>query len=74
MKVEGSPGSSDREMVEFRTQTGGSEQFKKQDHNPGLKENRFWLFKYVLARVLQDETLEGRETQEHWLILKDHLL
>ncbi|KFV13664.1 hypothetical protein N340_14065, partial [Tauraco erythrolophus] len=34
----------------------------------------FGLFRDVLARVQWDEALEGRRTQESWLIFKDHLL
>ena len=42
VKVEGNLGGSDHEMVEFRTQRGGSERGKKQDHSPGQQESRFF--------------------------------
>jgi len=34
----------------------------------------FGLFRNWLSRVPWDEALEGRETQESWLISRDHLL
>lgn len=61
VKVQGSLGRADYEMVGFRLLRGGS-RGKKQDRSAGLQETRLWLsdFKDLLGRVPWDEALEGR--------------
>lgn len=34
----------------------------------------FGFFKDLLGRVLWDKALEGRGTQENWLLFNDHLI
>ncbi|GAB0178861.1 hypothetical protein GRJ2_000351400 [Grus japonensis] len=42
VKLKGSFGCSDHEMVEFKILTQGSEEGKQQDHCPGLQESSLW--------------------------------
>ncbi|KAK4806252.1 hypothetical protein QYF61_013396 [Mycteria americana] len=44
VKVKGSLGCRDHEMVEFRILRGRREEGEKQAHNPGLQESRLWPF------------------------------
>ena len=61
VKIKGSLGCSDHKMEEFRTWRGGSEQDKKQNHNPGLQESRLWPLQGSAWQIKPwDKALEGR--------------
>ena len=68
VKVKGSLGCSAHEMVEFRI-------LKVRRRVKSIWDSRraeFGLFKDLLGKVPQNETLEGRAGQESWLIFKAH--
>ncbi|GAB0177047.1 mitochondrial enolase superfamily member 1 [Grus japonensis] len=73
MKLKGSLGCSDHEMVEFRILRAARRahskltilHFRRADSG---------LFRDLLGRIPWDKTLEGRGAQDSWLIFKHHLL
>ncbi|GAB0175618.1 hypothetical protein GRJ2_000027000 [Grus japonensis] len=73
VKLKGSLGCSDHEMVEFKILRAvrrvhsklAALDFRRAD---------FGLFRDLLGRVHWDKALEGREAQESWLVFKGHLL
>jgi len=73
VKIKGSLGCSDHEMVEFKILMA----VRRAHSNLTALDFRtadFDLFRDLLDRVPWDKDLEGRETQESCLIFKDHLL
>uniref|UniRef100_A0A672UQA6 Reverse transcriptase domain-containing protein n=1 Tax=Strigops habroptila TaxID=2489341 RepID=A0A672UQA6_STRHB len=71
--LQGSLGCSDREMVEFkilRTLRKACSKLAALD----FKRVDFGLFRNLLSKVPWDKALEGRGTQDCWLLFKDHLL
>jgi len=73
VKLKGSLGCSDNEMVEFRLLRAARTAHSK------LTTVDFWrgafsLFGELLGRVPWGKALEGRGAQESWLLFKDHLL
>jgi len=71
VKLKGSLGCSDHEMVEFknlRTLRRAHSQLTTLD----FRRADFGLF--LFHRVPRDKALEGRGDQDSWLIFKDHLL
>ncbi|KAK4814166.1 hypothetical protein QYF61_009984 [Mycteria americana] len=72
MKLKGSFGCSDHEMVEFKilkVPRGVHSKLTTLD----FRRADFGLFRDLLGRVPWDKALEGRGAQESWLIFKDHL-
>ncbi|GAB0204405.1 mitochondrial enolase superfamily member 1 [Grus japonensis] len=73
VKLKGSLGCSDHEMVEFRILRAARRvhgklailDFRRAD---------FDLFRDLLGRIPWDKALEGRGAQDSWLIFKHHLL
>ncbi|PKU32701.1 hypothetical protein llap_16995 [Limosa lapponica baueri] len=76
VKLKGSLGCSDREMVEFKILPLLRAVRRAQSKLATLDFRRadFGLFRDLLGRVPWDKALEGRGAQESWLIFKDHLL
>ena len=72
-KVKGSCGCSDPEMVEFRILMAGR-RLNSKFTTTDFRRTGFGFFKDLLGGVPWDKALEGRGTQESWLIFKNHLL
>lgn len=73
MKVWGSLGSSDHEIVEFTIGQGGSRTASKITTLDFLRDN-FSLFRDLLGRIPWETALQGRGVQELGLIFKDCFL
>ncbi|GAB0208028.1 hypothetical protein GRJ2_003268500 [Grus japonensis] len=73
MKLKGSLGCSDHEMVEFRILRAARRALSKL---PTLDFSRadFGLFRDLLGRIPWDKAPEGRGAPDSWLIFKGHLL
>ncbi|GAB0207435.1 hypothetical protein GRJ2_003209100 [Grus japonensis] len=73
VKLKGSLGCSDHEMVEFRILRAAR---RARSKLPTLDFRRadFGLFRDLLGRLPWDEALEGRGAQDSWLVFKGHLL
>jgi len=69
VKAEGSLGYSGCEMMEFRTQRGGTEKDKNKITTLDCRRADFGLFKNMFGRVPQNETLEGRGVWENRIII-----
>jgi len=73
VRVGGSIGSSDHEIVNFKSLCGrskGISRIKTLD----FKRDKFGLFKELLGGILWVRALEGRGVQERWLLFKHHFL
>ena len=73
VKLKGSLGCSDHEMVEFKILRAARRVHSKLN-TLDFRRADFGLFRDLLGRVPWDTALEGRGAQESWLIFKDHLL
>ena len=73
VKLKGSLGCSDHEMVEFKILRAARRAHSKLA-TLDFRRADFGLFRDLLGRVPWDTALEGRGAQESWLIFKDHLL
>jgi len=73
VKVGGSLGSSDHEMVKFRILCGGSRAISR-IKTLDFRRANFSLFKELLGRIPWVRTLEGRGVQESWSLFKHHFL
>ncbi|GAB0180505.1 hypothetical protein GRJ2_000515800 [Grus japonensis] len=73
VKLKGSLGCSDHEMVEFKILRAARRAHSKLT-TLDFKRADFGLFRDLLGRVPWDKALEGRGAQDSWLIFKDHLL
>ncbi|PKU30268.1 glycerol kinase [Limosa lapponica baueri] len=73
VKVRGSLGCSDHEMVEFMILCGRS-RAKSRITTLDFRSADFGLFKDLLGGIPWAKALEGREVQESWLIFKHHFL
>jgi len=73
VKVKGSLGFSDHEMVEFNILRAARRLHSKLT-TLDFRRADFGLFRDLLSRVPWDKALEGRGPQESWLIVKDHIL
>ncbi|GAB0204721.1 hypothetical protein GRJ2_002937700 [Grus japonensis] len=73
VKLKGSLGCSDHDMVEFKILRAARRVHSKLT-TPDFKRADFGLFRDLLGRVPWDKALEGRGAQESWLVFKDHLL
>jgi len=72
VKLKGSLGCSDHEMVEFKILTAARRVHSKLAIL-NFRRADFGLFRDLLGRVPWDKALEGRGAQDGWLIFKDHL-
>ncbi|GAB0180450.1 hypothetical protein GRJ2_000510300 [Grus japonensis] len=73
VKLKGSLGYSDCEMVEFKILRAVRSTHSKLI-TLDFSRADFGLFRDLLGRVPWDKALEGRGAQESWLVFKDHLL
>jgi len=73
VKVGGSLGSSDHEMVNFRILHGGSRAIST-IKTLDLRRANFGLFKELLAGIPWARALKGRGVQECWSLFKHHFL
>ncbi|GAB0188073.1 hypothetical protein GRJ2_001272600 [Grus japonensis] len=73
MKLKGSLGCSDHEMVEFKILRAVRRAHSKLT-TLDFGRADFGLFRDPPGRVPSDKALEGRGAQESWLVFKDHLL
>jgi len=73
VKVGGSIGCSNLEMVEFRILCGGSRAISRIKTLDFRKAN-FGLFKELLGGIPSARTLKGRGVQECWLLFEHHFL
>ncbi|GAB0209810.1 mitochondrial enolase superfamily member 1 [Grus japonensis] len=72
VKLKGSLGCSDHEMVEFRVLRAARRVHSKVT-TLDFRRADFGLFRDLLGRIPWDKVLEGREAQDSWLIFKGHL-
>ncbi|GAB0208696.1 mitochondrial enolase superfamily member 1 [Grus japonensis] len=73
VKLKGSLGCSDHEMVEFRILRTARRAHSKLA-TLDFRRADFGLFRDLLGRIPWDKALEGRGAQDSWLIFKGHLL
>ncbi|GAB0177853.1 hypothetical protein GRJ2_000250600 [Grus japonensis] len=73
VKLKGSLGCSDHEMVEFRILRAAKKVHSKLT-TLDFRRAGFGLFRDLLGRKPWDKVLEGRGPQDSWLIFKGHLL
>ncbi|GAB0203811.1 hypothetical protein GRJ2_002846700 [Grus japonensis] len=73
VKLKGSLGCSDHEMVEFRILRAARRACSKLT-TLDFRRAGFGLFRDLLGRIPWDKALEGRGAQDSWLIFKGHLL
>ncbi|GAB0176447.1 mitochondrial enolase superfamily member 1 [Grus japonensis] len=73
VKLKGSLGYSDHELVEFRIPRAARRARSKLT-TLDLRRADFGLFRDLLGRIPWDKALEGRGAQDSWLIFKGHLL
>ncbi|GAB0208353.1 mitochondrial enolase superfamily member 1 [Grus japonensis] len=73
VKLKGSLGCSDHEMVEFRILRAARRAHSKFT-TLDFRRAGFGLFRDLLGRIPWDKALEGRGAQDSWLIFKGHLL
>ncbi|GAB0206425.1 mitochondrial enolase superfamily member 1 [Grus japonensis] len=73
VKLKGSLGCSDHEMVEFRILRAARKALSKLT-TLDFRRADFGLFRDLLGRIPWDKALEGRGAQDSWLIFKGHLL
>ncbi|GAB0206090.1 hypothetical protein GRJ2_003074600 [Grus japonensis] len=73
VKLTGSLVCSDHEMVEFRILRAVRRAYTKLT-TLDFRRADFGLFRDLLGRIPWDKALEGRGTQESWLVFMDHLL
>ncbi|GAB0190215.1 hypothetical protein GRJ2_001486800 [Grus japonensis] len=73
VKLKGSLGCSDHEMMEFKILMAVRRAHSKLA-TLDFSRADYGLFRDLLGRVLWDKALEGRGAQDSWLVFKDHLL
>ena len=73
VKLRGSLGCSDHEIVEFKMLRAARRVHSKLT-TLDFRRADFDLFRDLLSRVPWDKALEERGAQESWLIFEDHLL
>jgi len=73
VKVKGSLGCSDHEMVEFKI-LRAARRVRSKLAALNIKTADFGLLRNLLGRIPWDKALEGRGAQENWSIFKDYLL
>ncbi|GAB0185376.1 hypothetical protein GRJ2_001002900 [Grus japonensis] len=72
-KLKGSLACSDHKMVEFKILRAACRTHSKLT-TLDFRRTDFGLFRDLLGRVPWDKALEGRGTQDSWLVFKGHLL
>jgi len=73
VKIKGSFGCNDHEMVEFKILRAARRPHSKLT-TLGFRIADFSLIRDLTGRITWNKALEGRGAQEIWLIFKDHLL
>ena len=73
VKLKDSLGCSDQEMMEFKI-LKAARRLHSNLTTLDFRRADFGLFRGLLGRVPWDKVMEGRGTQESWLIFKTHLL
>ncbi|GAB0207020.1 hypothetical protein GRJ2_003167600 [Grus japonensis] len=73
VKLKGSLGCSDHEMVEFGI-LRAARRARSKLTTLDFRRADFGLFRDLLGRIPWDKALEGRGAQDSWLIFKGHLL
>ncbi|GAB0205396.1 hypothetical protein GRJ2_003005200 [Grus japonensis] len=73
VKLRGSLGCSDHEMVEFRI-LRAARRARSKLTTLDFRRADFGLFRNLLGRIPWDKALEGRGAQDSWLIFKGHRL
>ncbi|GAB0208089.1 hypothetical protein GRJ2_003274600 [Grus japonensis] len=73
VKLKGSLGYSDHEMVEFRILRAARKALSKLT-TLEFRRADFGLFRDLLGRLPRDKALEGRGAQDSWLVFKGQLL
>ncbi|GAB0209914.1 hypothetical protein GRJ2_003457100 [Grus japonensis] len=73
VKLKGSLGCSDHEMVEFRILRAARRAHSKLT-TLDFRRAGFGLSRDLLGRIPWDKALEGRGSQDSWLVFKGHLL
>ncbi|GAB0203802.1 hypothetical protein GRJ2_002845800 [Grus japonensis] len=73
VKLKGSLGCNDHEMVEFKILRAARRAHRKLT-TLDFRRAGFGLFRDLLGRIPWDKALEGRGAQDSWLIFKGHLL
>ncbi|GAB0199653.1 lysine-specific histone demethylase 1A [Grus japonensis] len=73
VKLKGSLGCNDHEMVEFKILRAARRAHSKLT-TLGFRRADFGLFRHLLGRVPWDKALEGGGAQDSWLVFKDPLL
>ncbi|GAB0180745.1 hypothetical protein GRJ2_000539800 [Grus japonensis] len=73
VKLKGSLGCSDHEMVEFKILRAARRVHSKLT-TLDFRRADFGFFRDLLGRIPWDKVLEGRGAQDSWLISKGHLL
>ncbi|GAB0208651.1 hypothetical protein GRJ2_003330800 [Grus japonensis] len=73
VKLKGSLGCSDHEMVEFKILRAVRRAHSKLT-TLDFRRADFGLFRDLLGRIPWDKALEGRGAQDSWLVFKGHLL
>ncbi|GAB0182454.1 mitochondrial enolase superfamily member 1 [Grus japonensis] len=72
VKLEGSLGCSDHEMVEFKI-LRAARRARSKLTTLDFRRADFGLFRDLLGRIPWDKALEGRGAQDSWLVFKGHL-
>ncbi|GAB0205246.1 hypothetical protein GRJ2_002990200 [Grus japonensis] len=73
VKLKGSLGCSDHEMVEFRI-LRAARRARSKLTTLDFRRADFGLFRDLLGRISWDKALEGKGAQDSWLIFKGDLL
>ncbi|GAB0179904.1 hypothetical protein GRJ2_000455700 [Grus japonensis] len=73
VKLKGSLGCSDHEMVEFKILRAARRAHSKLT-TLDFRTADFGLFRDLIGRVAWEKVLEGRGAQDSWLVFKGHLL
>jgi len=73
VKLNGSLGCSDHEMVDFKILRAARRTHSKLT-TLDFRRADFGLFRDLFGRVLWDKALEGKGGKKSWLIFRDHLL
>ncbi|PKU28198.1 glycerol kinase [Limosa lapponica baueri] len=72
VKLKGSLGCSDHEIVEFKTIRAAQKMHSKLT-TLDFRRADIGVLRYLHGRVTWEKALEGRGAQESWLVFKDHL-
>ena len=73
VKLKGSLGCSDHEIVDFKI-LRAAKRVQSKLATLNFRRADFLLRRILISRIAWDKALEGRGAKESWLIFKDHLL